>query len=163
MDHLLVSHPGRSDGRDTVPYICREPYDGGPFLTYPVRMGKTHVLPKAGAPPGQCDSTPTRDLEEFFQAWLFFGLINEFLGEFCEADDFIRVGGRDNKTTVSTTLLVELVNMWVERLKNGRTSLQYEHIGECLCSVIAALEVVSLIHELLEIPACDYGGPTAIW
>lgn len=158
-----MSHPGQFYEQDAVPYVCRESYDRGPFLTYPVRMGRTHVLPNAGAVLDQYNPTPTQDLEDFFQTWLFFGLINEFLGDLCKADDFICVGGRDDKTTVSTVLLVELVDMWVERLKNGKISLQYEYIGECLRSVFAALGVVSLIYQLLDIPACGFGGSTAIW
>ena len=158
-----MSHPRRSDEQDAVPYVCREPYDRGPFLTYPVRMGRTHVLPNAGAVPGQCDPTSTRDLENFFQTWLFFGLINEFLGDFCKADDFIRVGGRDDKTTVSTVPLVDLVDKWVECLKSGKMSFQYEHIGECLRSVFAALGVVSRIHQSLDVTACCYAGSTFSW
>ena len=130
-------------------------------LFYRVRMGR--VLRNAGAVRGQYDPTPTQDLEDFFQTWLFFGLINEFLGDLCKADDFIHVGGRDDETTVSTVLLVELVNKWVERLKNGSISLQYEHIAECLRLVFAELGVVSLIHQLLDVQACGYGGTTAIW
>lgn len=148
-----MSHQGRSDGQDAVPYVCREPYDREPFLTYPDRMGRTHVLPKLSTP----------DLEDFFQTWLFFGLINEFLGDLCEADDFIRVGGCDNKTTVSTVRLVELVNTWVECLQNGRINLQYEHIGKCLHSVFDALRVVSLIHQLLDIQPVAMMDRSAIW
>ena len=83
MEHLVRPTSAASQPYETVAYIS-EKYDGGDFLTYPIRIGKPHMLHS----PYDLDScltfrererqhpTPTKELESFFQAWLFFGLIN---------------------------------------------------------------------------------------
>ena len=39
MDHLPYQKNGVGTGRAVVPYVCLKDYDGGPFLTYPIREG----------------------------------------------------------------------------------------------------------------------------
>jgi hypothetical protein len=87
MEFLLLPHY-RVDPPAPIPktpHVCQERYDGGPFLSYPARVGKAHFgtayldrmtfnLTERAYP------APTADLEAFIQNWLFFGLIAEFLG-----------------------------------------------------------------------------------
>jgi hypothetical protein len=67
-----------------TPYVCQQRYDGGPFLSYPIRVGKA----EAGAALSdnldyqraeRVNPTPICDQESFIQTWLYFGLISEFL------------------------------------------------------------------------------------
>jgi hypothetical protein len=67
-----------------TPYVCHQRYDGGPFLSYPMRVGKA----EAGAAffdlmdyqrAERVNPTPLRDKESFIQTWLYFGFISEFL------------------------------------------------------------------------------------
>jgi hypothetical protein len=67
-----------------TPYVCRERYDGGPFLSYPSRVGKPEAT---GASfdlvkyqlSEWVSATPVQDQESFVQSWLYFGFIAELL------------------------------------------------------------------------------------
>lgn len=70
-----------------TPYVSSERYDGGPWMSYPARKGRTltawngtsfdlieHYRSERANP------TPLKDLEPFIQTWLYFGLLVEFSG-----------------------------------------------------------------------------------
>lgn len=68
-----------------TPYVCNQRYDGGPFLSYPMRVGKV----EADAASFNAlryhrskivNPTPINEYESFIQTWLWFGLILELLG-----------------------------------------------------------------------------------
>ena len=70
-----------------VPYICNSYYDGKEWFSYPARAGKSKMNedPNDNYPvPYQfaerTHPTNTSEQEDFFQTWLFFGLISEALG-----------------------------------------------------------------------------------
>ena len=72
---------------EKVPYVCVERYDGGAFLSYPARenmlgrMPPTKISAMRGPPyPALLYPDPKEDMERFYQTWLFFGLLAEFLG-----------------------------------------------------------------------------------
>ena len=81
--HLLPIHRGNPPilVPDT-PFVSRERYDGGPWLSYSARKGKgAYAL--NGTPfdsishqrAERRNSTPVDEQELFFQVWLYFGLL----------------------------------------------------------------------------------------
>ena len=65
-------------------YVCHQRYDGGPFLSYPTRVGKAEasvaffdMMNYQRAE--RVNPTPLHDKEYFIQTWLYFGFICEFL------------------------------------------------------------------------------------
>lgn len=99
--------------------MCEEPYDGGPFLTYPVRENRPEIIPDAG----QVGENPLREherlhptrnkeFEAFCQTWLFFGLINEVLGNICQLADFVRPDEVGDGRTISTSCFVRWSNKY---------------------------------------------------
>jgi hypothetical protein len=85
--HLPRGEPGhRGPMLPSIPLVAKQRWDGGPFLEYPLRRGLQAMYDGAGgttehpweiSPAAQ--QLSTRDLEAFFQEWLFFGLITEAL------------------------------------------------------------------------------------
>ena len=144
MDHLPAPRFCRAS--EVVPYICSKPYDGRCFLEYPMRENKPYMLPSLDGLLSDAgyllhenqNPTPNSELEDIFQRWLFFGLLNEFLGDQCNPESFIRRSG-DATATVSTSCLLDLIDPWVEMLKGGTTSLTYSHIARCLRIVFTTL------------------------
>ena len=151
MDHLpCVSHP-TADFKSNVPYICLKPYDGGPFLTYPRRVDKAYVLPdpspnSSRLPFWQQEKlhpTPNRDFEDFCQTWLFFGLVNELLGDLCPAEELICSDESGVRKTLTTSTLLDKVQSWGKSLKNNKDLRQYDHTAECLRLTHSTLRAVS--------------------
>ena len=148
MEHLVRPTSVASQPYETVAYISYK-YDGGDFLTYPVRVGKPHVLHSPYDMDGYLafrerekhHPTPTRDLEAFFQAWLFFGLINEVLGDLCTADNFVRITASNNNEVITTSQLPTILDTWVQRVQQGDSKRSYEHVAGCLRLVHAVLQV----------------------
>lgn len=126
-------------------------YDGGPFLTYPIREGITHALPPDGNIPGgspyrqheQRSPTPKQEQEDFLQRWLFFGLIHEILGDRYRPKELIRTIEIDDAETsiVSTSGLVKALDSWVADIRAGIVNPHhnYEHIAECLRLAFATI------------------------
>ena len=85
--------------------------------------------------------TPTQDLESFFQAWLFFGLISEILGDLCTADDFVRTAADGDIEVITTSQLPTFLDRWVQRVQQGDPKPSYDHVAECLRLVHAVLRV----------------------
>ena len=153
MDHL--PYPASAIGRERtiVPYVCLDKYDGGPFMTYPTRTGSVPDLYLAGLFPGQfllshqtqLASLPKRELESFYQTWLFFGLIHEMLGSVCVAEDFIYTC-EDHTAVVSTSKLKPALEEWIARVQTDTESppVIYAHVARCLCILNAALSVRTL-------------------
>ncbi|KAF4631256.1 hypothetical protein G7Y89_g6870 [Cudoniella acicularis] len=83
--YLQPAHP--SVPIPKTPYLSTERYDGGPWITYPARKGKLKDTLKDGAfdlleysRSERVHPTPLKEQESFFQTWLYFGLIAEFIG-----------------------------------------------------------------------------------
>ena len=141
MDHLPVVPNGIVRGLETVPYVCEKPYDGGPFLTYPIREGKPEItsdeagMPDTVQPFWQYEKrhpTPNKDFEAFCQTWLFFGLINELLGDTCKSADFVRLDKAGDSRVISTAQLAGLVEQWVKNIEDGSYAMTHEHAARCL-------------------------------
>ncbi|KAG6988574.1 hypothetical protein G7Y79_00071g097450 [Physcia stellaris] len=82
--------------------------------------------------------TPNDELEDFFQTWLFFGLIHEFMGELCNRETFFRKFD-DGKVVLSTSALPDIVSQWAASIKCGSSSLSYDHVAQCLHRVVTTL------------------------
>lgn len=150
MDHLPVVPNRIVRGLETVPYVCEKAYDGGPFLTYPIREGKPEITPdEAGMPDTvlpfwqyeKRHPTPNEDFEAFCQTWLFFGLINELLGNNCNSADFVRPDKAGDSRVISTSQLLGLVEHWVKSIEDGSYAMTYEHAAKCLRLTFDTLRV----------------------
>lgn len=147
MDHLPAVPTRTVQGLQTVPFVCEKPYDDGPFLTYPIREGKPQIMYDEANVPGQLPfwqyekfhPTPNKDLEAFCQTWLFFGLINELLGNICQSADFLRADEVGGRRTISTSRLPGLVEQMVRAIEDGSSTLTYEHVAKCLRLTYATL------------------------
>ena len=139
MDHLPVVPNGTAQGLDKVPWVCTKSYDGGPFLSYPIREDRPEIIPDAASAGKQLLSeyenlhpTPNKEFEAFCQTWLFFGLINELLGNNCKSADFVRPDKDGDGEIISTSRLSALVEQWMTSIENGSTTMTYEHVAKCL-------------------------------
>ena len=151
-----------------VSYFCKKPYDGGPFLEYPERETMPREFFSAeilSAAEGNASKHHFRGfspakIEEFFQRWLFFGLLNLFLGEDFDSEDFLTTTGAQEQSptsisnvfaalkirymlpqqkALSTDRLEKKLGLWVDRTKRGRATLPYEHFATCLRVTLNAL------------------------
>ena len=140
MDHLLLPSNASDEYLDTVPLVCQEEYDGKPFLEYPLRTGRPHFM-TAGTDFAaynmheRMNSTSIPELESFLQVWLFFGLLQEILGDLYDYNDFWALDNTDSQRgkRASTSKLLALVEAWVGKRQTHEVDQpSYEHIAECL-------------------------------
>ena len=147
MDHLPT--PKNAQRIEQVPYVCSKPYDRGSFLEYPFRENKSDILPYSNDPSytlvyqrlKQLQTSCKTELEGFLQTWLFFGLINEFLGEFCRSETFVR-NNPDGAMILSTSNLLGAIHEWVSSIKKGLSTLTYDHVAKCLRTVFETVKAV---------------------
>lgn len=150
MDHLSLPNDPVFVESDVVDLVCWEDYDGGPFLTYPLRKGRAYMVPAVGHLPyldhERLHPTPVSELESFLQTWLFFGLLHEILGERYDREDFVRHDESSSTptTVVSTAKLLALIDAWIRgiAMTDSNDRLSYDHIGECLWLVRTTLQAV---------------------
>lgn len=127
-----------------VPYLCNEPYDTSiPFLEYPQRKGRSWMTPSVSEATSMNHQklfpTPTRDLESFFQTWLFFGLLAELLAGLFNHESFVSdpvsESERDFKSVISTKQLQSLTEKRfasVKSLDKPRQKEIYVHAVQCI-------------------------------
>ena len=147
MDHFLLPEDAISirPGMDRVPFVCMEKYDGGPFLTYPLRKGRPWMVPDLTEgyqfPYSVYENwhpTPVKELESFCQTWLFFGILNEVLGSAYREDDFIRPDpsclGRTILYSKNIQPLLELscTAYFVDEPKIEQRRTTLEHLKACI-------------------------------
>ena len=109
-------------------------------MTYPIREDKSQItlgtFRSSGLTPfwayEKLHPPPNMDFEAFCQTWLFFGLINELLGDICRPADFVRLNEAGDDKIITTSLLLGLIDQWVKSMKNGSSTVTYEHLAECL-------------------------------
>lgn len=151
MEHLPSPLHSLHADQTKVPFVCKKSYDGGSFLTYPVREGKEYLLPAGSSSPGQrsfwqhekLHPTPKEELESFFQTWLFFGLVHEMLADLCSPQDFIRASQEASDKVMSTSSLISITETWISKVINGDIVATYDHLAECLRVTFAALRAVN--------------------
>ena len=143
-----------------IPYLCQDKYDGGPFLDYPHRSGlpdlkiegTLRMNPSLSiAKSNFLAAVPRAELEPFLQNWLFFGLLNEVLGDLYRHEDFVTTSldGETEKTIVTTADLLSRLEEWEARVTQDQDALMavYEQIAKCLNLAHACL--------MIEYPAFD--------
>ncbi|KIW89982.1 uncharacterized protein Z519_09412 [Cladophialophora bantiana CBS 173.52] len=113
MDHLpLPSNP--VIGSLPVPFLCKEPYDGDSFLTYPFRKGwnvTAERWPETLSRHGK-EVRDEAQIASFLQKWLYFGLLCEVTGNTIDPMAF-RVPGRTRNTSrFSSKSLTDIVGQW---------------------------------------------------
>ncbi|MCJ1267073.1 hypothetical protein MMC22_006958 [Lobaria immixta] len=150
MDHLSLPNDPVSVEFDRVDFVCREKYDGGPFLTYPLRKGRAYMVPAVGHVSylvhERLHPTPTSELEAFLQTWLFFGLLQEILGELYSHEDFVLQdeAASSPTTVVSTSKLLALMDTWIRSIAmiDPNRRISYHRISECLWLARTTLQAV---------------------
>ena len=119
MEHLPYPKDVASAGPGPVPFVCKEAYDGGPFLTYPLRRKEPNPLANGtemvDTVSNQVSSQPVARLEAFIQTWLFFGLLQEIFGDLFDASQFVRPAASTNETrnVSKTSQLVSVLKSWM--------------------------------------------------
>lgn len=149
MDHFLL--PAHSTiPKSRVPYVCAEPYDGGPFSTYGERKGKEWLTIR-GEQQDQLDvlireglrPTPTQEQESLFQTWLFFGLLQTVLGSIYKQDDYLYT--EDGGSFVTTRQLIPHIDHALRIRDKSNTSMKREALestAKCLRIVTVLLSTV---------------------
>ena len=154
MEHLPTRTGQTKSLFPAIPYLCQDRYDGGPFQDYPHRSGLPdlniegyfRVNPSLSlAKQRFLAAVPRAELEPFLQNWLFFGLLNEVLGDLYRHEDFVDtfLDGETEKTIVTTADLVSRLEEWEAKIMQDKDSLMavYEHIAECLTLAHACLKI----------------------
>ena len=121
MDHLL-DHA--TDEMVTIPYRCKEMYDGGDFDTYPSRAG----WELAALRRGDFQDKSKEDAIGFLQSWLYYGILWEYFGGFADftLTKFVRQTEYEKKV-VSTQNLAQYIVRW-SHLEEAR-SVEQRHAG----------------------------------
>ena len=147
MDHLILPENPLPTTLDKVPLLVVESYDGGPFLTYPLRKQKPWMLPNVNDPHHvpyalfeKLHPTPKEEQESFMQTWLFFGLLNEVLGELYHEEDFLAEDSTETNHFILCTkklrpLLKAACRLGFEKASRA-TRRRFDHLRECLNLVI---------------------------
>ena len=151
-----------------APYVCEERYDGGPFLTYAHRKDKTGTLQ-----PGMLNKSPSTGLgvpvpspvayremvhprpqeeqERFYQTWLFFGLLAEFLSLNTQEDGTYLIDSsvaqielkglytdyvftENERVYVRALKIMDCAPLILGRITQGKVSVKarLSHLCECL-------------------------------
>lgn len=139
MEHLSLPRYRPVKEQILIPYVCEKPYDKGEFLSYPIRENiRFAILTSENVWADRHEQHFPDSIEQVYsllQTWLFFGLINEILGTYINADDLVRDNGAGTPAKVlSTSLLPDAVQRWVEdtAARPADSSHSYEHIALCL-------------------------------
>jgi hypothetical protein len=82
MEHLPLPRDPTLGSLD-IPFLCFDEYDGGEFTTFPIRKAWT-IQRRVGTVEftrhGQVTTNP-KEIGGFLQAWLYQGLLSQFLGQ----------------------------------------------------------------------------------
>ncbi|KAL8689351.1 MAG: hypothetical protein Q9224_004658 [Gallowayella concinna] len=156
MEHILLPRDVANPGPSPVPYVCRDEYDGGPFLTYPARLGPSNSLALEIQLDydivGRVPQASCAELESFVQTWVFFGLLTEALGDFFVSSQYVRPASavdsnEGHDKVLDTSELVPTVKMWMQQIQKSADTKevkqnQYEHIAACLRLASTTLNAV---------------------
>src|SRR6266480_5502348 len=144
MEHLpLPLDPIRQ--HPSIPLATRQFDDPGPFLTYPERHSYLlkgtypHVPTQADALKGRHTAGVSNfEVIDFFEGWLFFSLLQEFLGDLYHWQNYtkstIAEDGSTRELKLSTKTLHDDIAAWtLGRLATIQKEDSYhKHLEECL-------------------------------
>ncbi|KAL8807650.1 MAG: hypothetical protein Q9200_004599 [Gallowayella weberi] len=168
MEHLPLPREVAAPGPSPVPYVCKQAYDGGPFLTYPSR------LEDPGIPTTEEILISTdfawlvrisrSNLEAFLQTWLFFGLLKEVLGDLFDSSQyvihtkpqqqrrslsvFLSWLSNESRLEVNTGKLLPTLRTWMKQVEDSAISpsekqIRNGHIRPCLLMASTILQAVA--------------------
>ena len=134
--HLLPADP--LDSKLKIPCIAIE-YNNGPFLTYPARLGLAWPVPDNAEQMIDSDirfhlpRMSTSEQESFFQTWFFFGLLQIFLKDSYNVEDYVSVQA-EGKFITTAKLLGRMGEAWIQQVQQGSKdkTLQYMNVVKCL-------------------------------
>lgn len=138
MEHLGLPSGARLMEEDEIPYVSSMDYSRVSFLD----QVKNNEMFRANADQldmeyiSACASKMTiTDLESFFQSWLFFGLLQEMLGDHFNHDEFVR--STPSRAVISTESLPTRLRQWIIDPEVGQTRIA--HVRHCLIVAHRAL------------------------
>ena len=123
---------------DEVPYVSSNDYHKVPFLEYVKTKEAYQVAADMRDASYMSLFEPTlviSELERFLQTWLFFGLLQETLGELFDQDDFMR--STHFKVIISTKTLPERLRQWMNDPNLDQKRLT--HLHQCFKMTLLAL------------------------
>lgn len=123
MDHLpVVTNPYEPID---ILYLGGKEYDGHSFVEYPERQC-WHVN---NLLQGDLQGRTTIEAAQFFQTWLYFGMLHEALssneGERVQLADFVRIDERSKQNFITTKRLPQLMESWQHRIKDMADAKTY--------------------------------------
>ena len=150
--HLLPVNPNLAEIR--VPCICIPPYydgESGSFITYPRTKERPwlvsdqhpqiSLMTQVGTYITQ-HRPPMGELQEFYQQWLFFGLLKEVLEEDFNSKDFVSMTA--DATYITTRHLeLKLKQAWNRRLDSlPHANATYKHISDCIDIIVSLVRIL---------------------
>lgn len=138
MDHLKRPFGIELTEEDEVPYVSSNDYHRVPFLEY-VKTNEAYQV-AADMVDAEIMSLYESKLEisgfeRFLQTWLFFGLLQETLGEIFDQDDFVRA--INSKLVITTKKLPGKLKQWMSDPNLNQKRLT--HLHQCLQMTLVAL------------------------
>ena len=133
MEHMaLPSHPIHAPVE--VPLFCSKEYDGKSFLGYPEREGWQRSVDYLSQSPGALGSVDPSRLTDFLQRWLFFGLLESFLGGEVRREDFSVCKQEPSRIIICTTALNGHLRRFKkqEKLRTQDSEARYRERQQCL-------------------------------
>ncbi len=135
MEHLpVIKNPKRESYE--IPFLCTEDYDGLGFHGYPEWKGwSTWGVVRLFS----YRSVPRSSAVSFLQAWLYFGMLHEFLGVPVQVSDFVieNDAGRLIITTARLSDYVKEAHARFENLTRKEKQDRIVSLDECLKTVHA--------------------------
>lgn len=155
---LLCTPADSSHPVQKTPYVSKEIWDGGPFLTFAHRKDMLRTIP----PQLRKDHldvpylellypSPQEEQQSFYQTWFFFGLLAEFLSlneledgtrPVCSSQSEAEIASlyaycvftEDGKRYITGTKIPEFQSLVTTRAKEAKTGVQsrLNHLYECL-------------------------------
>ncbi|KAH0435689.1 het domain-containing protein [Colletotrichum camelliae] len=158
MDHLPLPRDPINE-HPVIKLATAQFHNPGPFLDYPDRHGALlsgqypHVPTQADALQGRFSAgVSSYNVLDYYQGWLFFALIKEFLGDEDEYDARKKImsftfddDGQLSSAALSTKSLHKDLTAWREtgRLSSIRRGDEYhKHLDECLETAFQALDSI---------------------
>jgi hypothetical protein len=138
MDHLPRPFGIELTEEDEIPYVSSNNYHRVPFLEYVKTNEAYQVAPDRldAEIMSQYESKlEISELERFLQTWLFFGLLQETLGEIFDQHDFL--DATRSKVVISTKKLPEKLKQWMRGPTINQERLT--HLHQCLQMTLVAL------------------------
>jgi hypothetical protein len=157
MEHLPIPRDP-IEGHPIIRLATKRFRDPGPFLTYPEKFGDVfkgsypHVPSQADALAGiVAAAVSSYDILDYYQGWLFFALLQEFLGNVYDMNNYIEpvynADGSIEMAKLSTKTLHDDIEAW--RVKGPLADIQpgdeyHNHLRECLNAVSEAFRKIEM-------------------